>query len=81
MPNELKSEKDKHEIENILFERLPVHLEVVVYYVSKEQMHHFEEVYTNWRKALASNDREDSNYSSVAVRAFLSRHVHHSKHI
>lgn len=81
MPDELKSAKDKLQIENILFERLPVHLEIVVFYVSKEQMHQFEQVYTNWRKALASHDREDINYSSIAVRAFLSRHVHHSKHI
>jgi hypothetical protein len=81
MPSELKSEKDKQEIEDILFERLPIHLEVVVYYVSNEQMHKFEHVYTNWRKALASHDRDDINYSSIAVRAFLSGHVHDSKHI
>jgi len=76
-----KSEKDKMNIENILFERLPMHLEVVVFYVSKEHMHQFGQVYATWRKALASHDREDINYSSIAVRAFLSRHIHHSKHI
>lgn len=81
MTDEHKSEKDKLDIESILFERLPMHLEVVVFYISREQMHQFGQVYTTWRKALASHDREDSNYASVAVRAFLSRHIHHSKHI
>jgi hypothetical protein len=78
MPDEIKA-KERQEVENILFERLPIHLEVIVFYVSREQMHQFEHVYANWRKALASHNREDANYSSIAVRAFLSRHINHSK--
>ena len=81
MSDDQVTERKKRHIENVLFERLPVHLEMVVFYVSRDQLHHFGQIYNNWRQALASQDKEDINYSSVAVRAFLSRNIHHSKQI
>ncbi len=78
--DESKTDNDKKFIEDMLFERLPIHLEVVVYYVSREKMRQFEKLYSNWRKALASHEREDANYASIGIRAFLSWHTH-PKHI
>jgi hypothetical protein len=68
-----KSQKDKEYINELLVERLPIHLRVSIYYVSSEKMNHFETLYFNWRKALADQNNRDIKGASFFIRAFLNR--------
>lgn len=70
-----KSRKDKEYINELLVERLPIHLQVSVYYVGREKMNHFETLYFNWRKALAGQNNSDIKAASFFIRAFLDRNI------
>lgn len=70
---EKKTEKNKLQIETLLFERLPVHLFVNIYYVPREQFNKFEHLYKEWRIALELGKKAEIQYSSAALKSFLKR--------
>ncbi|MEL1242800.1 hypothetical protein AAEO56_00890 [Flavobacterium sp. DGU11] len=72
---------DRTHIEWLLEERLPAHIRIKVFYIQNSNMQQFKHIYTTWRKALAAGHREDIDYASIAVRAFLSSHVNSEKSV
>lgn len=69
------------ELEEIIRDRLPAHLQIILYYVPIDAMANFHSIYFGWRKSLAEKSNNEITYYSDAMNFFL-KHVEKSaKHI
>lgn len=68
---EKKTKKDKQFIEKLLFERLPAHLLIDIYYVPREQFNTFEHLYSDWRRALESGQEPEIWHTTSDMEDFF----------
>ncbi len=73
---EEKTVEDKRNIETLLFERLPVHLIVNIYYVPREQFNKLEHLYKEWRIALELGKETEIKHTSSQLEFYLIRNEH-----
>lgn len=71
----------RKELEQLIRERLPAHLQLTLYYVSPEALENFHTVYFNWRKALAGQGDRNLSYYAGALNFFLQYIEKSAKHI
>lgn len=71
----------RKELEKLIRERLPAHLQLILYYVSLEALENFHTVYFNWRKALAGQGDRNLSYYAGALNFFLHYIEKSAKHI
>lgn len=71
----------RKELEKLIRERLPAHLQLTLYYVSPEALENFHTVYFNWRKALAGQGDRNLSYYAGALNFFLHYIEKSARHI
>lgn len=71
----------RKELEKLIRERLPAHLQLTLYYVSPEALENFHTVYFNWRKALAGQGDRNLSYYAGALSFFLHYIEKSARHI
>lgn len=59
------------QLEELLRERLPAHLRIRLYRVQPDYIYDFEQIYYQWREALASRKTKDLVHFSESIRAFF----------
>lgn len=58
-------------LEELLRERLPAHLNILLYRVQPDYIYDFEQIYYHWREALASRKTKELIHFSESIRAFF----------
>lgn len=72
-PRWTKNIYNKEKYEEIIAERLPVHLEVVFVWLSADEICYFEQVYFQWRKAMAGSNQTDISKFSETLKDIIEK--------